>query len=133
MRARGPSEVRDIWQNSGTFCASRANTSRWCVEHSSPLFGESFPGLIGETKVPQEDVSMETKAGKRRTVKRRLYPGYIMVEVDIPSRSMIGVRCSLRYTRYEAYLGFARAGAKRATASALERRSATNPPEDGSA
>ena len=33
--------------------------------------------------VPTEDIAEFTKTGKRRIVKRKLYPGYIMVHMSI--------------------------------------------------
>ena len=38
---------------------------------------------FGEIHVPTEDVVEFTKSGKRRVVKRKLFPGYIMIQMDV--------------------------------------------------
>lgn len=44
---------------------------------------EKTRGIIGSIRVPEEDV-YEVKNGKKRLVKRRILPGYILMEVDFP-------------------------------------------------
>ena len=39
--------------------------------------------MFGEIIVPTEDVVEFTKSGKRRVVKRKLFPGYIMIQMDV--------------------------------------------------
>ena len=48
--------------------------------------------FFGEIVVPTEDVAEFTKAGKRRIVKRKLYPGYIMVQMAINDDTWFVVR-----------------------------------------
>jgi len=40
-------------------------------------------GKLGQVLVPMEDV-IEIKNGKRRTSKRKFFPGYVLVELDTP-------------------------------------------------
>ncbi len=49
-------------------------------------------GYFGEMLVPTEDVREFTKAGKSRIVKRKLYPGYIMVNMALTEDSWWLVR-----------------------------------------
>jgi len=42
----------------------------------------SFPSLVGEIKVPLEDI-VEMRSGKKRNVKKKIFPGYILVELDL--------------------------------------------------
>jgi transcriptional antiterminator NusG len=48
--------------------------------------------FFGEVLVPTEDVREFTKAGKQRIVKRKLYPGYIVVNMSINDDSWFLVR-----------------------------------------
>ena len=48
--------------------------------------------MFGELVVPTEDVAEYNKAGKRRIVKKKLYPGYIMVNMAINDDSWFLVR-----------------------------------------
>jgi len=48
--------------------------------------------LFDEIVVPTEDVVEFTKAGKRRTVKKKLYPGYIMVNMILNDDTWFLVR-----------------------------------------
>jgi transcriptional antiterminator NusG len=45
-----------------------------------------------EIVVPTEDVIEFTKAGKKRTVKRKLYPGYILINMAVSDESWFVVR-----------------------------------------
>jgi transcriptional antiterminator NusG len=45
-----------------------------------------------EIVVPTEDVIEFTKAGKKRTVKRKLYPGYILINLSVNDESWFIVR-----------------------------------------
>lgn len=47
---------------------------------------------FGDIVVPTEDVAEFTKSGKRRIVKRKLYPGYIMVHMAINDDTWFVVR-----------------------------------------
>jgi transcription termination/antitermination protein NusG len=47
---------------------------------------------FGEILVPTEDVVEFTRAGKRRIVKRKLYPGYLMVQMFLDDESWFLVR-----------------------------------------
>ena len=52
---------------------------------------EGLEGLFGELIVPSEKVS-EIKAGKKKVTERKLYPGYIMVNMAITDKTWYLVR-----------------------------------------
>ena len=45
--------------------------------------GDLDKDIVKDIKVPQEDV-VEVKEGKKRTQKRKFFPGYVLVELDLP-------------------------------------------------
>jgi transcriptional antiterminator NusG len=53
---------------------------------------EGMDRFFKEIVVPTEDVAEFTKSGKRRVVKRKLYPGYIMVNMHINDETWFLVR-----------------------------------------
>lgn len=53
---------------------------------------EGMDRFFKEIVVPTEDVAEFTKTGKRRVVKRKLYPGYIMVNMHINDETWFLVR-----------------------------------------
>ncbi len=44
---------------------------------------QGFNEVIGEVKIPQEDL-VEMREGKKRTIKRKFFPGYVLLELDLP-------------------------------------------------
>ncbi|HOX91569.1 MAG TPA: transcription termination/antitermination protein NusG [Spirochaetales bacterium] len=48
--------------------------------------GDLDPAVVLDIKVPAEDV-VDVKDGKRRTSSRKMLPGYILVEMDLPEQS----------------------------------------------
>lgn len=48
--------------------------------------GELNPAVVFDVKVPSEEVS-ELKNGKKSTVNKKILPGYILVEMDLPDVS----------------------------------------------
>ena len=46
--------------------------------------GEIPIGVISEIKIPEEELT-EVKDGKKRVVRRKFLPGYILVEMDLPA------------------------------------------------
>jgi len=53
---------------------------------------EGLEDYFGEILVPTEDVREFTKTGKQRVVKRKLYPGYIVVHMAINDDTWFAVR-----------------------------------------
>ena len=53
---------------------------------------EGLERFFGDIVVPTEDIAEFTKTGKRRIVKRKLYPGYIMVHMAINEDTWFLVR-----------------------------------------
>ncbi len=53
---------------------------------------EGLDAYFGSIVVPTEDVAEFTKSGKRRVVKKKLYPGYIMVNMVINDDTWFVVR-----------------------------------------
>ena len=45
--------------------------------------GDLNKDIVKDIKIPQEDV-VEVKEGKKRTQKRKFFPGYVLVELDLP-------------------------------------------------
>jgi len=52
---------------------------------------EGLEDLFGEVIIPTEKV-VETKAGKKRTIERKLYPGYIMIQMVLTDETWYLVR-----------------------------------------
>ena len=55
--------------------------------------GEIPAGVITEIKIPEEELT-EVKDGKKKVIKRKFLPGYILIEMDLPMVNWKGV-CSL--------------------------------------
>lgn len=53
---------------------------------------EGLERFFGDIVVPTEDIAEFTKTGKRRVVKKKLYPGYIMVNMAINDDTWFAVR-----------------------------------------
>lgn len=53
---------------------------------------EGLERFFGDIVVPTEDIAEFTKTGKRRIVKKKLYPGYIMVNMAINDDTWFAVR-----------------------------------------
>lgn len=53
---------------------------------------EGLEEFFGQIVVPTEDVAEFSKSGKRRVVKRKLYPGYILVHMEINDDTWFVVR-----------------------------------------
>ena len=53
---------------------------------------EGLERYFGDIVVPTEDIAEFTKTGKRRIVKKKLYPGYIMVNMAINDDTWFAVR-----------------------------------------
>ncbi len=51
-----------------------------------------YKDLFGEILVPTEDVVEFTRAGKRKVVKRKLYPGYLMIRMGVNDESWFLIR-----------------------------------------
>jgi len=45
--------------------------------------GELSREIVKDIKIPQEEVT-EVKDGKKRTQNRKFFPGYVMIEMDLP-------------------------------------------------
>lgn len=52
----------------------------------------NIKSMFGEILIPTEDVVEFTRAGKRRVVKRKLYPGYLMIQMSVNDDSWFLVR-----------------------------------------
>ncbi len=69
---------------------NREDTIREALEKRIKL--SNFKKCFGEILVPTEDVVEFTRAGKRRVVKRKLYPGYLMIQMVINDDTWFLVR-----------------------------------------
>ena len=52
-------------------------------------------GVISEIKIPEEELT-EVKDGKKKVVKRKFLPGYILIEMDLPAVNWKGVCAPIR-------------------------------------
>ncbi|MGP1594097.1 MAG: transcription termination/antitermination protein NusG [Treponema sp.] len=52
-------------------------------------------GVVTDIKIPEEELA-EVKDGKKRVVKRKFLPGYILVEMDLPAGGWKPVCASIR-------------------------------------
>jgi transcriptional antiterminator NusG len=48
--------------------------------------------FFGDVLIPTEDVATFTRTGQRRVVKRKLYPGYLMIEMSVTEDTWFLVR-----------------------------------------
>ncbi|MEQ1830018.1 MAG: transcription termination/antitermination protein NusG [Pirellula sp.] len=69
---------------------NREDTIREALEKRIRL--SNHKALFGEILVPTEDVVEFTRAGKRRVVKRKLYPGYLVIKMVINDDTWFLVR-----------------------------------------
>lgn len=69
---------------------NREDTIREALEKRIKL--SSLKEYFGEILVPTEDVVEFTRAGKKRIVKRKLYPGYLMIQMIINDDTWFLVR-----------------------------------------
>jgi transcriptional antiterminator NusG len=69
---------------------NREDTIREALEKRIKL--SNLKDCFGEILVPTEDVVEFTRAGKRRVVKRKLYPGYLMIQMIINDDTWFLVR-----------------------------------------
>lgn len=71
------------------------------VKESLTSRGEAFgfADKIGQILIPEEDV-MEMKAGKKVTTKRLLYPGYVLVEMEMNDELWHHVKNTPRVTGF---------------------------------
>lgn len=49
-------------------------------------------GVIGRVIVPMEDEIVEDRDGSKKVVKRKIFPGYVLVEMEVNDRSWYVVR-----------------------------------------
>lgn len=81
-----------------------AESAQWYVAHTysgyenkvkanleKAVENNGLQDLIQEVKIPVEEV-IEIKNGKRRTVQRKIYPGYVMVKMVMTDESWYLVR-----------------------------------------
>lgn len=47
----------------------------------------NFPSLVGDVKIPTEDV-VEMRGGKKRNIKKKIFPGYILIELDLENQEI---------------------------------------------
>lgn len=69
---------------------NREDTIRKALEKRVKLAG--FEAYFGDVLIPTEDVATFTRTGQRRVVKRKLYPGYLMIEMSVTEDTWFLVR-----------------------------------------
>jgi transcriptional antiterminator NusG len=55
--------------------------------------GDLDEDIVKDIKVPQEEIT-EVKDGKKRTQKKKFFPGYVLVELDLPEGLLWKETCS---------------------------------------
>ena len=89
-----------------------AETKNWYIIHTYSGFERKvrdslnsraeafgFADKIGQVLIPEEDV-MEMRAGKKVTTKRLLYPGYVLVQLDMSDEIWHAVKNTPRVTGF---------------------------------
>ena len=80
-------------------------------------------GVISEIKIPEEELT-EVKDGKKRVVRRKFLPGYILIEMDLPALNWRAVCAAIRRIHgVTGFLGGAGADAKPQPISAEDAKS----------
>ena len=57
--------------------------------------GELSKEIVRDVKIPTEDIT-EIKDGKKRTLTRKFYPGYMLIEMDLPDSGWQETNSALR-------------------------------------
>jgi transcriptional antiterminator NusG len=83
----------------------RDNRGKWYLVHTSSSAENkveinleqraktlNMQDQIFEVLVPAQEVEVETAKGKKKTVKRQMYPGYVLVRMELNDRSWAVVR-----------------------------------------
>jgi transcriptional antiterminator NusG len=90
--AAGPEQERDVHALRWYILKVQSNRENSiCDALQRRVAVAGMEHFFGEIIVPTEDVA-EYKNGKRRVVKRKLYPGYIVVNMDLNDESWMLVR-----------------------------------------
>ncbi|MFQ5734603.1 MAG: transcription termination/antitermination protein NusG, partial [Planctomycetaceae bacterium] len=69
--------------------SNREKSIKTALEHA--VRREGMEKYFGEIIIPTEKIQ-ETKSGRKRVVERKLYPGYIMIQMDLNDESWYLVR-----------------------------------------
>jgi transcriptional antiterminator NusG len=67
--------------------------------------GELDREVVREVKVPSEEI-VEVKDGKKRTLTRKFFPGYILVEMDLPDADMGWKEPCMKIKKIQGVTGF---------------------------
>ena len=103
-------------ENDGTSALSEASspapTMDWYIVHTYSGFedrvvqeltnrikAQGMEGQFGEIRVPKETV-VEMKAGKRRNVERKFFPGYVLVQMEMADETWHLVRNTPKVTGF---------------------------------
>jgi transcriptional antiterminator NusG len=76
----GDSATNKSWYVVHTYAGFEGRVKTSIVERANQM---GINEKLGQVLVPMEDV-IEIKNGKRRTSKRKFFPGYVLVELDSP-------------------------------------------------
>ncbi len=105
-------EVREEAEASAEAVAEPASTMRWFIIHTYSGFEKKvkeslesrstafhFAHKIGQILIPEEEV-VELRNGKKVTSKRMLYPGYVLVQMDMDDELWHAVKNTPRVTGF---------------------------------
>ncbi|HRY60553.1 MAG TPA: transcription termination/antitermination protein NusG [Candidatus Fermentibacter sp.] len=58
-----------------------------------------FPGRVGKSMIPVEEVTL-TRGAKRTTREKRLYPGYVFVELELNDEMVLDIRSMMNVSGF---------------------------------
>ncbi len=77
----------------------RASSRRWPIRCAAAPQAFGFSDKIGQILIPTEEV-VELRSGKKVTSKRLLYPGYVLVEMEMNDELWHDVKATPRVTGF---------------------------------
>ena len=82
-----------------SFTPIRASSRRWRIRCAAARRPSGSPIKIGQVLIPTEEV-VELRDGKKVTSKRLLYPGYVLVEMEMNDELWHAVKATPRVTGF---------------------------------
>jgi transcription termination/antitermination protein NusG len=108
----GEAVAEAVGDDASEAAASEPSTKKWFIIHTYSGFEQKvadslksradafgFAHQIGQILIPTEEV-VELRAGKKVTSKRMLYPGYVLVEMDMNDELWHAVKATPRVTGF---------------------------------
>jgi transcriptional antiterminator NusG len=93
---RGSPPVEKKWYIVHTYSGQEARAKQGLIERAAAL---GFEGTIDEVLIPEENV-VEMIGGKKRTSKRKFFPGYILVRMELSDETWHVVKGTPKITGF---------------------------------